>query len=177
MSSDALELRYDPRTVWPDLARGGAGLAVTAAPLPWLTGSPVAFVILVCLASAFAVFLVSTGRRLRTVVRVDDAGISTSGIRTATVSWDKMQAVDLSYFSTRRDRERGWMQLRVRGSASTIRVDSTLEDFTSVASRAIAAARLRDVTLSEATLANMSALAAGGLNRPVGDHAHQPRYR
>lgn len=176
MTSEGQNFRYRPDAVWPDVARGAAGFVVTAAPLPWLADSIIAFVLLAGLAIAFAIFTLTTAARLRTTVRLDDAGISTSGIRGVTVSWDRMQAVDLNYFSTRRDRERGWMQLRVRGDAGTIRIDSGLEGFQTVAHRTLAEAGERDLPLSESTAANMSALAGGGLERRSEPQVPARRY-
>jgi len=166
MTSGGQTFRYQAYRVWPDVARGLAGFAVTAGPLPWLLGSPIPLFILGGLSVAFAIFTAVAVRRMRTVVRLDEFGISTSGSGGATVSWNDMQAVDLSYFSTRRDRERGWMQLRVRGNTGTIRIDSSLDGFRMVADRAIAAATARDLPITETTLANMSALASGELDRP-----------
>lgn len=174
MTIGAQTFRYQASRVWPDVARGLAGFAVTAGPLPWLLGSPIPLFILGGLSVAFGIFTAGAARRLRTVVRLDETGISTSGSGGATVSWDDMQAVDLSYFSTRRDRERGWMQLRVRGNTGTIRVDSSLDGFRTVADRAIAAASARELPMTETTLANMSALSSGELHGPR-EPVTQPR--
>lgn len=176
MTGGGRTFRYEASRVLPDIARGLAGFAVTAGPLPWLLASPIPLFILGGLSLAFAIFTIGAVRRLRTVVRLDETGISTSGGGGATVSWNDMQAVDLSYFSTRRDRERGWMQLRVRGNTGTIRIDSSLDGFRTVADSAIAAASARELPMTEATLANMAALSAGELHRPH-EPVTQPRRR
>ena len=65
----------------------------------------------------------------------------------------------LSYFSTKRDRTDGWMQLTV-GSAGgrTVKIDSSLDGFHDVVERAARAAETTGLTLSEATRANLRAM-------------------
>jgi hypothetical protein len=64
----------------------------------------------------------------------------------------------LGYYSTRRDREGGWMQLKLIGAGGTVKLDSTIDDFTHIARRALAAARANNLQLGEPTLENLAAL-------------------
>ncbi len=50
----------------------------------------------------------------------------------------------LAYYSTRRDRRDGWMQLELRAGASTIRLDSRIDGFAELVERAALAAAARD---------------------------------
>jgi len=150
--------RYPLNALAPDLMRAAGGIAVTAGPLPWLIGSPVAFAVMAALALAFVAFGVSTLIRRSTVVELGPAGISTSGLRRVRVDWDKIARIDLRYFSTRRDREKGWMQLRVYGDGSAVRLDSALDGFAEVAAAAAEAALQRGVPISEPTRANLRAI-------------------
>jgi hypothetical protein len=70
----------------------------------------------------------------------------------------------LAYYSTRRDRRDGWMQLELRAGASTIRFDSRIDGFNQLVERAALAAAARGVELSAATAGNLEAL---GIGRPV----------
>jgi len=64
----------------------------------------------------------------------------------------------LAYYSTRRDRRDGWMQLELRSGWTRVHLDSRIEGFTELVDEAARAARCRGLTLNAATLANLSAL-------------------
>ena len=53
------------------------------------------------------------------------------------------------------------MQLKLSGSGRTLRLDSTIGDFSQIVGRALSAARANDVALSDSTTINLTAL---GLN-------------
>ena len=132
-------------------------------PLIAADGQPVATVIFGGLAALFAVFAARTAIRQSTRIAMTDQAlerlaISTFGLGRVTLPWERIADVKVRYFSTRRDRERGWMQLAVSSGASRITVDSTLEGFDDIARRAALAARANGVALSGATLDNLAAL-------------------
>lgn len=156
---------YPFRDLAPDYGRAAAGLLVTAAPLPWLPDSPVSFAILAALALAFGAYGLSTWIRQRTIVRADAQAIASEGLRRVALPWDALETVDLRYFSTRRDRQRGWMQLRLAGGGRRITIDSALDGFTDVARCAADEAAARGVELSEITRSNLRAL---GIEPPRG---------
>ncbi len=60
----------------------------------------------------------------------------------------------LGYYSTRRDRGGGWMQLKLKAAGRTLKFDSSISDFVTIAGRAVAAARANGVALNDRTLAN-----------------------
>jgi hypothetical protein len=155
--------RYPRRVIVGDYLRAGAGLACTLVPLLAAGGQPVATVIFGGLAALFAVFAARTMIRQTTRIVLTDAGlerlaISTFGLGRVTVRWERIADVKLRYFSTRRDRERGWMQLAVQSRDGRITVDSTLEGFDAIARRAAEAAAANGVALSGATIDNLAAL-------------------
>ena len=71
--------------------------------------------------------------------------------------------VAIRYFSTKRDRSDGWLQLDVRGGGRRISADSTISDFPGLVTAVTSAARQRGIELSPTTLANLGALNAPGL--------------
>jgi hypothetical protein len=158
--------RYPRRVIVADYLRAAFGLACTSLPLVAAAGEPVATVIFAGLAALFAVFGARTAVRQATRVVVTDgvlerSAISTFGLRRVTVPWERIVDVKLRYFSTRRDRERGWMQLAVSGGGGRITVDSTLEGFDVIARRAAEAAEANGVAMSDATVDNLAALGLG----------------
>ena len=75
------------------------------------------------------------------------------------VEWSRLDRLKLSYFSTKRDRSDGWMQLSVGSTGSrTLKVDSVLEGFYDIVERAARAAEANGLTLSVATRANLRSM-------------------
>ena len=132
--------RYPMRELMPDYARAAAGLVVTAAPLPWLTESPVAFVVAAALAVAFAAYGISTFVRQRTRIEADAQAVASDGLRRTVLPWNELTDLELRYYSVRRDRQRGWMQLRLSGRGRRVTLDSALEGFNEITRRAAVAA-------------------------------------
>lgn len=156
--------RYPPSVLLPDYVRAAVGIAVTAGPLPFLGGSPITQGILGTLAVVFVGFAVSTVVRQATRVTCDEQGVSTAGLRSSSVRWSDIDRIALRYFSTRRDRTNGWMQLEVGGGGQTVRIDSGLDGFDAIAQTAFTQAAARGVALDPTTSTNA---AAAGLSYPT----------
>jgi hypothetical protein len=151
-------LRYSWRALLPGYAGSAIGLAFSLAPLALVhPAAPVAWV----LAAAAALFLVYFGRtvcRHLTQIELDEAGIRARGPLGAAIRWEKLRSLRLDYYSTRRDREGGWMQLRLHDARRTIRVDSELDGFVDLVRIVVLEARRRGVDLDEPTRANLDVL-------------------
>jgi hypothetical protein len=171
------ELSYPAGALRGDYVRAALGLLLTVGPalaIPW--SSPANLVLLPA-ACLFAIFTIRTWRRQQSRVIVNDDGISIFGMRRVSLDWAKINAVKLSYFSTRRDRSGGWMQLKLRGEdprrpdrARTIRIDSTLDEFDTVARRAAAAVTANCIAISPATRVNFAAMGIDWLGGSTGEH-------
>ncbi|HYD08245.1 MAG TPA: hypothetical protein VEC60_21100 [Reyranella sp.] len=153
------DLRYPRQTLWADYIRGGIGAVVCGLPLllidmsPWIAG------ILAALFLLFAVFVVRTGLRQRTRYVLGPDTLCADGPAGTLVEWNRLDRMKLSYFSTKRDKKDGWMQLAI-GSAGgrTVKVDSALEGFYDVVERAARAAETAGLELSVATRANLRSM-------------------
>jgi hypothetical protein len=152
------EHRYPPRELIGDYVRAGLGFAATGGPLLFVPASPVMMWLLGGLAALFLAFGARTAFRQVTVVRLDDAGITALGPMGVSIAWNELGRLGLAYYSTRRDRTRGWMQLSVKGSGRSLRVDSTIDGFRDIVAAAAMHAEQRRVELSPATLGNLAAL-------------------
>ena len=148
---------YDRKALYGDYWRSGTGILLTLGPLLATGAGGAAAVVLGGLAGIFALFGLRTAARQRTLVAVGPDGVSTESIRRVTVRWTDMRRVKLSYFSTRRDRQKGWMQLMLRGSGPTIRIDSQLDDFEGLLARVAEATVEYGITVSDASAANFAA--------------------
>ena len=155
-------LRYSWRSLLPEYASGGIGLALSLGPLAFVRpAEPVAWV----LAATALLFLVYFGRtvcRRLTHIELDEIGIRVRGpavgLLSAAIRWEDLRSLRLDYFSTRRDGEGGWMQLRLRDTQHTIRIDSELEGFAGLVRVAALEAGRRGADLDHATRANLGVL-------------------
>ncbi|MBI1207782.1 MAG: hypothetical protein GC191_10895 [Azospirillum sp.] len=147
----------------PDYARAAGGLALTVVPLLAVPVSPWLAVPMLSAAGLFAVFLITTVRRQVSRIAVDDHAIrSKAPFGHTALRWAGLTKLRLRYFSTRRDRERGWLQLILSGADVTLRLDSALDRFDQVVSRAAAAAARNGLGLDPATVDNLAALGING---------------
>jgi hypothetical protein len=154
--------RYPARALAADYARGGLGLAASAGPLALVDPAPVVAWFLAALAALFLVYLARTVRRQLTTIELNETGIRASGPLGAGIRWEELRSVRLDYYSTRRDREGGWMQLKLSGAGRALRVDSELERFAELARTAAGEARRRGCELDPDSLENLKALGSAG---------------
>lgn len=160
--------RYSPRALNADFLRAAIGLACCLVPLATIDFGVVVTLVFAVPAALFVTFGLRTWRNRAITVRVNADGISTPA---TTIPWPDVTGVKLSYFSTRRDRENGWMQLRLRGRQRTIALNSALEDFDTVCRAAFEAARTHDIELTDASARNFAALGLGAI---APDHEPTP---
>lgn len=150
--------RYPRSHVVGDYVRGGLGLAATALPLLLVELAVWVAVIFAGLAALFALFLLRAAERHATVVATDAHGITVSGLRGRAIAWDRLTGLRLAYYSTRRDRQRGWMTLTLKHGGPAISLESSLDGFDPLVERAAAAALANGVELDGTTLANLDAM-------------------
>ncbi len=159
---NAVELRYLASSIWADLARAAGGLALSLVPLaaggpPW----PVSLGLL-ALAALFAVFLVQSWRRGRSLVRLSEDGVALlSGGGARQLAWRDLGHLRLRWFGPRR-RGAGWLDLELRGSGSGERLSFTsgLAGFEQLLERAVLAADRNGVELEPVTRANLAEVRA-----------------
>lgn len=163
------EYRYSSATLKGDLVRAGIGFVLCATPIALVSLEAWMMLLLAVLTGLFALFGARTWLRRRALVAVDDSGVTATGLTSAHIPWSDLHRFKLSYFSTRRDRSNGWMQLNLRGPSGRLAIDSNLEGFEDVCGRAFRAAIDNDVELSSASLRNLAEL---GL---VSDRAPAPQ--
>lgn len=150
--------RYPLRALAFDYAGSIAGLACTLGPVVFIRlATPVAWV-LAAAAALFLVYFARTVCRQLTHIELDEAGIRAAGPLGVAIRWEDLRALRLDYYSTRHDREGGWMELKLHDAQRTIRIDSGLEGFVAIVGRAAQAAARRGLALDAATAGNLEAL-------------------
>jgi len=150
--------RYPASALAADYARAGIGFALITLFIVVADLSSLMMYILLPLALLFLVYGLRTALRQRVLVTLDDNGIAVSGLFGARIPWPELRAVDLRYFSTKRDKSGGWMELRLTGQKGKIRLESTLTGFDAVVREVAVQARRNGLDISPASRTNMAAM-------------------
>jgi len=149
---------YPTSAMYGDYLRAAAGLVPTAAILTTMPVGMVAATVMSGFVALFAVFGLRTILRHGTRFEMTGSALRASGLRRTSIAWGELDRMTLAYYSTRRDRQDGWMQLELRSGWTRVRLDSRIEGFTELVDMSARAARSRGLTLNAATLANLAAL-------------------
>ena len=141
-----------------DYLRAAAGFLPAAAIFAVPAAGTAATGVAAGFAALFLLFGLRTALRHTTHIVTDETGITAAGPLAATIRWADLERMKLAYYSTRRDRRDGWMQLELATGGSRLRLDSRIDGFEELAARAARAAAARGLALDTATLANLDAL-------------------
>ena len=156
-----------------DYLVSGGGLALSMPPLVVFDLPALTVWILGLMSFGFAVHGLGVVHRQRIRVEADEDGLWFSPPRRR-IAWNEITRFGLSYFSTRRDGARGWMELKVASPAATLRVDSRLERFHELVDRAWSAASHCGVEPDPTTRANLEALGMAAGEPGTGGPASAP---
>jgi hypothetical protein len=144
-----------PRTeIGKDYLRGLLGLAVCAAPFLWVRPATFVVVILAVMAAVFMVLLLQTAYRHVSRIIVDDDGITVVSLIRRRIAWHELREMQLSYFTTWKS-AKGFMELKLKGPRTTVRIGSTLQGFRELLQVANAAAARNRLQFNAATIDNL----------------------
>jgi hypothetical protein len=150
------EHRYPARSLMQDYARGAAGvvfLAIACVPMHW-----VLHLVFGLMAALLLSFGLRTYLRSRSRIVLDATGIAVVGPRARHLAWADLSQLKLRYFSTRRDRKQGWMELNLKAGGTSLAVESQIEGFEEIVRRATQAAIARGLAVDPSTEGNLAAL-------------------
>jgi len=159
--------RYDTKVLMGDYIRAGAGALICFAPLLLIEVVSVLVYILLAIGTVFTVFGLRTLLKHMSSVELSANGIRILGPRARAIGWSELSGMKLAFYSMRRNRYGGtmdlsgsksWMELKLRGTSNSITVDSSLDGFDSVVAMAMEAAQDRELSLNDVTLANLDAM-------------------
>lgn len=155
----SVDLRYPRRTLMADYMRAAIGVVLCGAPLLLIEVNRWMAALLAMGFALFALFLVRTALRHHTRYVLGPDTLCADGPVGTLVEWNRIDRLKLSYFSTKRDRSDGWMQLAVSSTGGRlVKVDSSLDGFHDIVERAARAAEASSLGLSPATYANLKAM-------------------
>ena len=147
-----------------DMIRGGVGLLLTAGPLIALPMHWAVAVLFSAAAVLFALFTARIVQRALTRYEFGEHGIIAHGPLGVAIAWEDLTELKLQFFSTRRDRQNGWMLLVLKDANRTLKLESTLNGFDQIVDHAAEVAKTKKLQLTEATTNNLLAMGA-----PVAD--------
>lgn len=154
---------YPASRLWPDYLRVGLGLIACLGLLLFASPQSVIFALLTGLSLLFAWLGAMTLWRQQIEVELDPSGIASrsrwgGGRRRKVMPWSDITSIDLRFYSTRRDRSEGWLQLTIKGRNARLRVDSDLAGFPQLVRQVLAAADRMGIPVTAPTRANASRL-------------------
>jgi hypothetical protein len=150
---------YPASAMFGDYLRSAAGLVPTGLLFATAPVGAVAGAVLGGFAAIFAVFGLRTALRHGTSLEMTETELRARGPWSGTIAWAELDRMKLAYYSTKRDRTGGWMQLAVGSAgARTVKVDSSLDGFYDIVERAAQAAEAQEIELSGATRANLRSM-------------------
>lgn len=156
--ADTAYFAYPVSAMLGDYLRAGAGLVPSAAILATVSVDSVAAVVIGGFVVLFGAFGIRTALRHGTRIEVTETGVRALGLKRVEIDWAALDRMKLGYYSTRRDRKSGWMQLQLGAGRARLSLDSRLAGFDRLVRFATAAAAEHGLQLSEATAANLGAL-------------------
>ena len=153
--------RWPPSALSGDLIRGSLATGVSFLLMILSPVPSIAFFGLLVLSLLFGLYLAGTVSRWTSVIEVDDQGLRLSGglFGARQILWRDLKRFELRHFPLSRDREKGWMDLKLKGPVATVAIDDSLDRFNEVLARAWEAARAAELGISDSTHANL--IAAG----------------
>ena len=154
---------YPAAAMVGDYLRAAAGLVPAGTILATMPVAAVPATLLGGFAAIFGIFGLRTALRHNTSIEMTDTGIGArglvaNGLVERRIAWAELDRLRLAYYSTRRDRKSGWMQLELGGGGTRLSLDSRLAGFGEIVRRAADAAADNHLRVSEATAANLEAL-------------------
>ncbi len=149
---------YPLRSLLGSYLRALIGVALTLVPLLLLNPISVIVYLLVFLLCAFVWYGLRAIFRQFTQFEVSGAGIVMSGPVMRRIKWEELDGFNLNYYSTRRDREAGWMHLKLKSGGVRLSIDSTISGFEELVERAARAAAENGLVPDRNTVRNMQAL-------------------
>jgi hypothetical protein len=170
------DLRYPQATLLADYGRAAAGAVLCGAPLLALDVNRWLGFVLLAGFVLFGLFGIRTLMRQRTRYLLSDDALCADGPAGTLVEWSRLDRLKLSFYSTKRDRSDGWMQLSVGSTGGrTVKVDSSLDGFHDIVERAAKAAETAGLELNLATRANLRSMGITVAGQELATEAAAPK--
>ncbi len=149
---------------WPraalagDYLRSGIGFGISLLFLLLVPLGSIASFSFLILTVIFSLYLAQTVLRAKTTLALLPEGLAVAGFfGNRVIRWDALDQFSLRYYTLRRDKAAGWMDLKLGSGRNIVTLDDRLDGFRPILARAWEAARERDIGISSSTYANLTA--------------------
>ena len=150
--------RYPISELRGDYIRAVAGMLFFGMFLFSASSVPVMFFIIGSIFLLFLGFAVQTWSRHSTVIRIEPHGLRFYSLRRREIAWDDLSSAKLRFFTVKRDRDAGWMELTLFKGKNKTKIDSRLEGFNDIAAAVANKIEEKGVTIDENSVENFNAL-------------------
>lgn len=173
--------RYPIKSLIGDYLRALVGFVVGMGGLVSVSWSTMVLLIFGGLTVLFLIFGLRTLERQLLRVSLDRDAIRSGGLRRRVLPWRSLDRFSLNYYGARRQSPRihgqsrgGSMQLNLRGSGLSLRLESSLEGFETIVRHALMVARENGIALDPTSIANLAELGIAPEADPEADDPEGP---
>lgn len=150
--------RYPVASLRGDYLRAAGGMLFLGLLLIGASTVPVMFVLIGSVFLLFAGFGFQTWSKHMTMIELDGDGLQIFGLRRRKFTWDTLTGVKLRFFTMKRDRDSGWMELTLIGDAGKTKIDSSIEGFNEIAEAVAKSVEEKGIKIDETSVENFNAI-------------------
>ncbi|AHC73352.1 hypothetical protein P856_114 [Candidatus Endolissoclinum faulkneri L5] len=152
------------------MLRGASGFIVTGVPLMMIPLTTILEIIFGSLAMLFGLYLIRTYLRAYQVIEIEDKVIRRTGYMDTEIPWEKLDTMKLHYFSTRYNKNSGYLELKIAGNGKELYLDNSINDFNAIVSYCNLVARRNNICLSKVTTDNLKAIGLIKIAQNINDN-------
>ena len=150
---------YPLASLYGNYLQSLAGIVFLGTPFYFSIGNVWLMPILGGLTALFVIFGIRTAIRHLSVIETTPESIAVVGPFGRRVAWSEITKVDLRFFATSRGKaEKGWMELKICDQAGCVKMESNLEGFEHIASKAANVGFRNGASMSQSTMENFTAM-------------------
>lgn len=153
---------YSYQNLIGSYVRAVLGIILTLVPLLLLNPTSVIVYVLIFLFIVFFCYGIRTVFRHLSQIEISDTGIRVTRpfkwLAAKAIRWEELGGFKLSYYSTRRDREAGWMHLKIKSKGFRLGIDSTIGEFEELVRQLYSVARKNGLPIDASTRRNLQAM-------------------
>ncbi len=149
---------YSPNSLRADYFKALVGMLACWAPFAYGAEVSGGMMILLVCGGLFGLLAIRTMMKSLTKFSLNGEGLKVNFPMRREISWHELTFLSLSYYSTWRNGDNGWMQLTLKDGRKSLRLESNVSGFEDIVGNALAAAHTARLQLDQKTLRNAEAM-------------------
>ena len=150
--------RYPVASLRGDYIQAAVGTTITGALMISAFSVPVMFFFIGPLFVLFFGFGLKTWSKHLTMIEIEPSGLQIFGFRRRHVDWNSVTGAKLRFFTIKRDRDAGWMELTLLTDSRKIKIESTIDGFNEIAEAVARIVESKDIKIDETSVENFNAI-------------------